>query len=229
MDMQTELPPQAADPQQLAPASEKVSAALTDLKQAVRAKQAEAICTAYQQLKEANPSSAAAVRLTLATQAIGSAAVGIIVSAFAHRHCFMCQHGATPCRSCDGTGTLPGEDLSCPRCSGTGTRPCTFCNGTAWADAEMAPRELRRAVTQMQLGHVKEELRRATEILCTLKGKSLNTLPAKQRRSAVHWLRKIQARLADLSLRDELPAEQRGRLAEDAERMDVCIDRLTGF
>jgi len=45
----------------------------------------------------------------------------------------------------------------------------------------------------------------------------------------VHWLRKIQARLADLSLRDELPAEQRGRLAEDAERMDVCIDRLTGF
>jgi hypothetical protein len=87
--------------------------ALRELAAALYAKKVEPICTAYLALRRASRGLVVRELLARITAAGGASAVPMIVSAFAHRKCFMCEDGTTACQTCDGTGMV--DRFPCPR------------------------------------------------------------------------------------------------------------------
>ena len=205
-----------------------LKAALQKLCEAAREKDVESICAAYQHLRMAARKMQVGKMLQLAEQALASHGAGIamVVSAFSHRHCFMCNGGILPCQACEASG-LVEEHRHCIQCDGLGLISCDFCRGTGWADRQAIPRELLRAVVDRQLLHTRDELVRVSQQLARLKGPAMRQLSEKQRRGLAAWLMRVQARLTDLANNEEIRDDAKlARLAALAANIDKTLELL---
>ena len=106
---------------------------------------------------------------------------------------------------------------------------CGFCRGAAWADRDTVPSELKRAVLKQQLGYVRHDLQRLIKALGGLTVQKIQTLPAEKRRTVSEWLRRLQARLADLidagAVKDK---DEQTRLAAANVKISACLESLAG-
>lgn len=200
--------------------------ALSDLKIAVDSRKIEAICGAYQALRRQGPSLKVKDLFTLIESALGPDARNIIVSAYSRRACFMCKEGLNLCQYCDGSGhAVSGR--GCPNCDGLGMAPCTFCRGTAWAQQESTPHEVRRAVREKQFLHVRQEAQRLAREKPPITSERIAHLETGQRVKLGRWLIKVQARLMELHADQEvLPDSEREQLAKWIAEVDPLVESL---
>ncbi len=124
---------------------DKLRTALEELAHAAAKKHAEPICTAYSRLRHASRGMHVREMFKRADEALGQSSRDLIVTAYSHRHCFMCKGGIVACRSCRGSGQVE-KGRKCLSCDGLGLTMCDFCRGTGWADRDSLPREIRPAV-----------------------------------------------------------------------------------
>jgi len=206
--------------------SEKLKKAVAKLRKAAAEQKAEVVCVAYQAMRSAANGMKIKEMFDLADESLGIQALDLIVSAYARRECFMCSCGTVRCNQCNGAGRIEQGRL-CPHCDGSGAMVCGFCRGTAWADRDTIPPELKRAVIKQQLGYVRHDLQRLIKALAGLTVQKIRTLPAEKRRAVSEWLRQLQARLADLIDTVKDKAEQ-DRLAAANVKINACLKSLTG-
>ncbi len=171
--------------------------ALADLAEALAARKVEPICAAYISLRRNGRSMSAADILEGLNGTAGGSAEKMIISAFSHRRCFMCEDGFTPCRTCDGAGIV--NDYPCPGCDGLGVEVCSFCQGTGWSDAGQIPAEVLRAAVHRRIRHVSSDLKHLNEILKTGLPASIERLGPEKRRELTSRLLRLRARLANLA------------------------------
>jgi len=205
---------------------EGFATALAELVHAIRHRKVESICGAYQQLRQATNGMRVKDLFATVDKALKGPSEDIVVSAYSHRHCFMCADGTNPCDQCEGTGYIE-EGRLCPQCDGAGVAPCAFCNGTAWADRETIPQELAKAVLQRQLSHVRTEIQRVAKTFSKLSPKVISQLPPRKRRAAMGRLLRLQARLESLVNHDSIddPNEQT-HLGAMAGQLETCLQQL---
>ena len=171
--------------------------ALAELTNAIAARKVEPICTSYLRLRTLAGGMKLEEMFNRIRQAAGDKALEVIVSAFSHRRCFMCDDGVMPCQACQGQGLTDGEP--CLSCDGQGVEVCSFCLGTGWSDYNQIPKELRKAVLHRRIRHVEKDLAR---LVRTVSGKSLdsiNKLSKDERKDIIVWLIRLQARLRELA------------------------------
>jgi hypothetical protein len=194
--------------------------ALVGLKEAVAHRKVEEICGAYQAVRKTARGMAVKDMIEGVKVALGPSGIEVVVSAYAHRRCFMCSGGAVACDHCEGTGQVQ-EGRPCPFCDGLGIAPCAFCRGTGWPDRDTVPSELAEAVSLHHAARVRKDLKRVEETFSTLTEASAQRLPEKRRREIAAWLQRLQARVAVLTEDESIPGEeQRMKLA--AEGMKIA-------
>jgi hypothetical protein len=172
--------------------------AMANLRSAVEAKKVEPICSAYETLRSIAHGMGHKGVVALADRALGVPSVNVIVSAYSHRHCFMCSGGTVPCDICNGAGRI-AENRSCPHCEGFAVAACSFCRGTGWADRQSVPSELRAAVLDRQRAHVNRELQQLDTTLLEAQRRPPSQLDASARNSIIAAIFEVQARLGELS------------------------------
>jgi hypothetical protein len=170
--------------------------AMEDLKTALVERKVEPICSAYQSVRHAVRGMKTKDMFGMIEQAAGPQAKEMILSAHAHRECFMCQSGSMACDQCGGSGQIdPGR--TCPSCDGLGLADCTFCRGTGWADAQMLPAELRRAVEEKHYVRAMDDLRSLQQRLVRVGINNLPRLSPEERREMASLAMRLQARLEE--------------------------------
>lgn len=197
----------------------ELEAALAQLRQAAADRQVDPICQAYEALREAGGDMPSRDLLALAGQRMNVAAAGLVISAYSHRHCYMCDNGTIVCDSCEGTGQ-DAEGRPCLQCDGLGLTVCGFCGGTGWADRASIPRELSKAVTKRQLGHVQTDLKELQQIVAKLGREEMAELPIDRRGALAGRLIRVQARLEEMgrsSICDEKHAAYVAKLVSQVE------------
>jgi hypothetical protein len=207
--------------------SEGMRKALLAFREAVQSKKVEPICTTYRALREVASGMKLKDLVQLADQATGLSTLNVVVSAFSHLHCFMCNDGALICDQCEGTGKLDREP-QCPQCDGFGVVPCNFCRGGGLADRSVIPPELRKAVLERQLAHVRRDLKHLAETQADLAVVKINAQPQPQRRATIAWLLRLHARITDLARFTEIvDPEERARLSSAALKIAKHLEALT--
>ncbi|MBI5724139.1 MAG: hypothetical protein HZA50_09295 [Planctomycetes bacterium] len=177
--------------------SDRLSHALHKLYEGLLSKKVEPICCAYQVVSEVCRALSASDIVGLVDRELGTTAKKMVVSAYSHRHCFMCKGGTNECDQCEGAGQeAPGRP--CFRCEGLGLIICDFCHATDWADRQTIPVDLKSSVLDRHLVHVKTDLQLiqttfAQESLDSLKGK-----PKSEKIKFITSLVRIQAQMNDL-------------------------------
>ena len=204
----------------------ELAAALAEFQQAVAGKKAGHICAAYQLLRKAGAGMKLQDLLRLADQALGQPALNLIVSAFSHYHCFMCNGGTMRCDQCHGSGFID-DNRPCPICDGLGLDECEFCRGTGWADRDVIPTELRRGVLTRQFQHVREDVQHLVKTFMGMTTKDIANLDPAHRRELAAWLLRLRGRLNDL-LKQEAPRtnQERAHFASVAAKIDQCLKIL---
>lgn len=197
---------QPFDPNHVANPSpdDRLEQAMADLKAAAASREIERICGAYAVVRKRMPGAKVREVLQRVERALGPQARLILVSSYSHRQCFMCDGGMIPCDPCDGQGSIDGR--TCGSCDGFGVQECTFCRGTAWADPQTIPAELRRPVHEWQFHAVQSDLKRLKDEFQLTPDRVARIAPEHRRRVGA-WLMKLEARLTDL--------EEQARLAND--------------
>ncbi len=204
----------------------RLESALASLREAVRRKKVDPICAAYQKLRTRAGSLGVRDPASLVRKALGPMCEKVIVSAFSHRHCLMCDGGTVSCRPCRAKGALE-DDRICPGCNGLGISSCDFCRGTGWADRDTIPPELRSPVLHRQLMHVRSELKPLAAVLAKLKPANIQALTPDRRRILAARLMRDQARLTDLADIDGLAdAEESVRFASVAANIEHVLTFL---
>ncbi|MDY7009384.1 MAG: hypothetical protein SVV80_01345, partial [Planctomycetota bacterium] len=153
--------------------AQRIQDELDALREAVAKREAEPICLAYLALRKAAAENGVklAEMFERADEILSLSASDVIVSAFSHRHCFMCQDGAVSCKECKGTGFVEGGG-KCPVCDGLGSMPCDFCQGTGWAARDMIPPEITQDILKRrQLANVKDDLKGLKRMIDKLNAK----------------------------------------------------------
>jgi hypothetical protein len=211
-------------------ASQDIHDELAKLREAVASREAESICVAYLALRE--KAVASDMKLSevfgLADEALSQSTALVILSAFSHRHCPMCEDGTARCRECKGTG-LAGEERKCPACDGVGATSCDFCKGTGWAAWGMIPAEVpRNTLKRRQLANVKEDMIKLTKTLGKLDAEKKGKLPAELRRNLTRWAMRLRARLRSLAKEEIVGRDEKKRLLADASKLDRRLSMLRG-
>ncbi|HOF18295.1 MAG TPA: hypothetical protein PK082_05240 [Phycisphaerae bacterium] len=206
--------------------SDALSHALAELRRAAESRRVEPLCTAYQHLRIAARGMRLGELFRIVDREIEAPVENVLVSAYSHRHCFMCDDGTSLCAHCEGTGYVE-ENRLCPQCGGLGLTPCGFCEGTGWADRQNIPPEFRKAVLDRQLAHVRRDLQRAGETLAKATRQAMDSLSATDRRALLAWLLRLQCRMSHLAGLDDLgDSEQQARLGAMATRIEKCLEKL---
>lgn len=171
--------------------------ALAQLQEALAKRRVEPICAGYIALRRCAAGMPVKALVEKVHSAVGEPGLAILISAFAHRGCFMCEGGASPCLTCEGTGVVHGGRV-CPDCEGQGIETCSFCQGTGWSDSDQMPPELRPAIIRKQLFHIDKETAR----LAAMSGPKMPdpaTLAPAQRREISTFLLRLHEQLLYLS------------------------------
>lgn len=198
------------------------SQAMDQLRQAVESHKVESLCTSYMLLRRAASGMSQLELLKAVQGSLGDPALSAVVSAFAHRQCFMCQDGASVCQTCKGSGTV--DRFSCPACDGLTVESCTFCMGTAWNDRGEVPAELRKLVTNRQKLHLEKDIQALPRITQQLRqvGESISQHNKQQ---VASWLYRIQARLTNLA-GEEKGTQTAARYAQLAAQVESLLEQL---
>jgi len=194
---------------------------MRQLGQAVAAKKVEPICIGYLVGRRAGRGMDPDRLLAAVDRALGPNARALIVSAFAHRRCFMCRGGLTACATCRGTGRA-GE-FACTNCDGLGVRPCQMCLGSDWSPVEDMPPELRAGVVARRVAHVTDHLDRLGKLPAPeAAGRSA---PSRRRELTVKLLR-LQGRLTVLTGQGAGDEAFIRRCRETSEHVDALLAAL---
>ena len=216
----------AANDSNISPAiADKLVEPLVNLRRAANEKKVERICAAYLALRRAagvNRREAFA----LADTVLGQPTMNLVVSAYSHRHCFMCDGGTVLCEECDQIGTL-ADGKACVSCEGLGVVECSFCGGTGWADRNTVPAEIAPAVLNRQFCHVKVVLRRTIGALAGFTIRQIRSLPPRKRTPVVAKLMQLHWRLGDLVCSSCIDDDkERVRLEAVADKIRVALEML---
>ncbi len=176
--------------------SPQFDVAMDALGQALGHRKVEPICTAYLALRRARKPLPSRELPDRVKGAHGAKALAMVLSAFSHRRCFMCEEGVADCPTCDGTGRA--DRFNCPTCDGLGVQPCTFCQGAGWAGHSDTPGELLQAILQRQVARLDQDISRLGKLPS---GSKLATysLSLEKRKELVGWLVRMRARLLGLA------------------------------
>lgn len=188
----------AANDSNISPAiADKLVEFLVNLRRAADERKVERICAAYLALRDAAAGVDRRETFDLADTVLGQPTMDLVVSAYSHRHCFMCDGGTVPCEECNQIGTL-ADGRACVSCEGLGVVECSFCGGTGWADRSTVPAEIAPAVLNRQFCHVKAVLRRTMGVLAGFTIRQIRSLPPRKRTPVVAKLMQLHWRLEDM-------------------------------
>ena len=205
---------------------DKLVEPLSHLRKAAHEKKTEEICAAYAALRRAAAEVDRREALALADAVLGRSAMDIVVSAYSHRRCFMCDGGTVLCEECDHTGRL-AYGKTCPECEGLGVVECSFCRGTGWAERSSIPPEIAPAVLNRQFHHVKALLRRVVGALSGFTVAQIGRLKPDKRRAVVARLMQLEWRIEDLAESSAIGIdEERIRLGVIAQKIHARLEML---
>lgn len=207
------------------PAEPNLSTALAALRLAIEKKKVEGICNAYQVLRNFAGGMNAREFFTTIDRGLGFPATEVIVAAYSHRRCFMCDTGTVKCPQCDGAGPV-GIGKVCPKCDGFGVVSCSFCGGKGWFDRTGMPSELIGGVLRRQLAHVQADLKRLSEASGEFTPEAIYKLPSEERPSLISWLIRLKARLIDLSRTGVVEDHENAHMTILAEKINLCLALL---
>jgi hypothetical protein len=201
--------------------------ALRAFRKAARTRRSEPICAAYRDLRKAANGMALSEVFAKADEALGEPTQPLVISAFAHWHCFMCDDGAVECDQCEGTGRNEDEEV-CSACDGLGFTTCDFCRGTGWVDAELIPPELQQPVLKHHISTVRTELQRLRKALLRVSEQELRGLGRDERVKLARRLLRLQARMRDLAGSTAIDDEHADLYRRAAHGLDRTLDVLRG-
>ncbi|MCK4626161.1 MAG: hypothetical protein KAV00_12665 [Phycisphaerae bacterium] len=174
--------------------------AMENLVEAISERKVEPIRIAYLGLRSANGKIPTREILDCVGRSITSKSGSVwemIVSAFSHGHCVMCNDGVSPCRTCHGSGMV--NDYVCPDCDGLGIEVCMFCAGTGWSDHHDIPAEIRPDAILRRIKHVKKDLAILDKVSEADMLASAEKLDPHQKRELASRLIRLQARLTRMA------------------------------
>lgn len=202
-----------------------VGQALAEVGRALAGRKVELICTAYLALRRSGRGTNLKELLTCVERVHGPKALAMIISAFSHRRCLMCEEGVAACQTCDGTGTV--DRFSCPSCDGLGILPCTFCLGAGWSSPDEIPDEFSKGVLRRRVSHLAKSIRRLAKLPGPDKLAAPGALPLEKRKQLVAWLVRLQARLNSLAAAPvETWGDHTSRYGELAGRIDGILEAI---
>ncbi|MGC9455471.1 MAG: hypothetical protein ACP5HU_11510 [Phycisphaerae bacterium] len=204
-----------------------LSDALRNLRKAAASRRPESICPAFKKLRQAGKGMKLEQLFAKADEAVGEPARPLVVSAFAHWHCFMCDDGAVECELCEGTGKDEDGEV-CTACGGLGFSPCEFCNGTGWVDRDLIPEELKHAVLKHQVASVRKELDRLKKILPNVTEEQIRSLGHKEKSNLARRLLRLQARMRNLADSGAVEDKHAELYRRAAAGLDKTINLLRG-
>jgi len=203
----------------------ELAEALRLLHQAAAGKHVDPICRAYAALRRAAGTMSPRDVLALAGERLNIPAAALVIAAYAHRRCYMCDDGTVPCDVCEGTAQ---DDAGhpCPHCDGLGLATCDFCGGTGWADRDEIPPELATAVAKRQLAHVTDELKELQRSVAKLGRDDMDRMPPDQRGALAGRLIRLQARLDELGRCGVCDKKHAAHIAELGKRVGIILQAL---
>ena len=200
--------------------------ALTTLHKALQRKKSDQICAAYEAVRQTAMHMKVDDMFALAESHLKEPIRDMVVSAYSHRHCFMCDRGSRVCDQCHGAG-LGEEDRPCLACEGMGVSECSFCGGTGWADRNNVPREILSDVTHRQLQHAREGMQILAKKLVGVPIETLQKLPRQRRLKLASHMMRIRARIEDLARAGAIPhADQKEHLLAKAHKLQNGLSAL---
>ena len=203
----------------------ELAAALESLREAVVGRHVDPICQAYVVLRAAGGTTSARELLALATRRLNLPVAKMVISAYSHRQCYMCDDGTLACEWCE--GTCRDEDgRPCLQCDGLGLATCSFCGGTGWADRATIPPALARAVAKRQLVHVRADLTELQQRTAKLAADDIDSMPSDRRGALAGQIIRLQARLAELGRCDICDEEHAAHIAGLAKRVGTVLETL---
>lgn len=194
---------------------------------AAESRRIENICKAYETLKASANGLGIHNVIPLADKLIGKSALSLVVSAYSHEKCFMCQGGSIPCEACgdDDSGTR----TECSHCNSTGLAPCEFCEGTGWVGNDVIPHELLKAVWRHRLKSTHKVLEKYARLYdkVFLDALSRRPLDDPQRRMAIAETIRLAAKLRVLanSCAVSDPAHVKHLMAAE-QKVRICLTML---
>lgn len=232
MDMNAPMPPPSAEFSALAKAVAitphgAIQHAVENLRHAAADKNSDSLCAAYLELRQAAKGIAGEQLISLSSRTLGEAARDILGQAFAQAGCYMCRDGTAECLVCNGTGeAVPGR--RCTHCEGLPVA-CGFCRGTAWADQDSIPVELRHAVTARHLARVRSDMIRLKKTFSTGDlDQKLSRLDASSRRAVTGWLIRLDAQIHELIQRNAITDKAEiASLRQADQQIEEALDTLS--
>ena len=207
------------------PIGAEIEAGLERLRQAAQAKHVDTICRAYVALRQAAGGMSPRDVLALADDRLQMPVAKLVISAYSHRRCYMCDDGTVTCEFCNGT-CLDERGLACSQCDGLGLATCGFCGGTGWGDRAEVPRELAPAVAKRQLARVHNDLTDLQQSVAKLGREALDKMPPDRRGALAGRLIRIAARLEELGQCGICDETHTARIAELIERVGILLQAL---
>ncbi|MHC4715857.1 MAG: DnaJ-like cysteine-rich domain-containing protein [Planctomycetota bacterium] len=204
--------------------SRKFRSALDSFVRAVADGKSETICSSYMALRSVSGGLPFRQVLAAIDRAIGDNAGNVIVSAFAHRRCFMCGDGTRPCTTCHGGGMV--ERFRCPNCEGLGVEACPFCLGSGWHAWEDMPEEIRDHARQHRRQRLRKDLDRLAEIPADKATSSARKATTEKRRRWATSLMRLHGKLVVLTRHDSDGEPLTRRCREAIEYIERLLDAL---
>ena len=198
---------------------------LRQLHQAVAGRHVDPICRAYAALRRAAGRMSPRDLLALAGEHLEMPVATLVLSAYSHRRCYMCDDGTVTCDFCEGT-CKDDKGRPCSQCDGLGLATCGFCGGTGWADRADVPPELATAVAKRQLARVATDLKDLQQSVAKLGREDMEAMPADRRGALAGRLIRLQARLDELGRCDFCDDQHAAHIAELAERVGIFLEAL---
>jgi len=219
------IPPNSGRNGEPHPRGGPVDEALEELRASALTRHVDPICTAYSTLRDAAPDLVGRELLILAEERLKMPVARMVISAYSHKSCYMCDEGTVVCDSCEGAGEHESS-RPCMLCDGLGLTVCGFCGGTGWADRSEVPPELARAVAKRQLAHVLTDLKDLQQITATLDNDEIRHMPADRRGALAGRLFRMQARLGEMAQCGICDEPKVAYIATLVERLDDLLDSL---
>lgn len=219
------IPPNAGQNADPHPRGGPIDDALEDLRASALTRHIEPICNAYAALRQAAPDLVGRELLALAEERLKMPVAKLVIAAYSHKECYMCDEGTVVCESCEGAGQH-GAGRPCTLCDGLGLTVCGFCGGTGWADKASVPAELAPAVARRQLARVMTDLKDLQQITAALDNDEIEQMGPDRRGALGGRLFRMHARLGEIARCGVCDEQQVAYITNLATRLSSLLDAL---